>query len=627
MRERKERVDEVAGYIENRELAANRYVLKCFTVTMIIYAVAFLLDLLDIFVVEQRLMEMGFFPSVVIYLVVCVVCKKVTLASEKIKYFMLGSIILVNTIMGVTITYHVVLVALLPFLYATLYSSKKMMNYLYVMIVISTIIVVYGGYFFGLCDANMTLLTTKSLAGHTSESGQFLLTKINDNPMLTLGLYYVVPRCLIYITFVAICNSITRIVSGTFEKAKLTEELAKAKEEAENANKAKTKFLARMSHEIRTPINAILGMNEMILRESGDENVRQHAHDVKSSSILLVNIINEILDSSKIESGMMEILEVDYPISRLLNDLYNMTEVKAKDKNLKLVFDIDPNIPSEYCGDDKRIRQVLLNLLSNGVKYTNQGSVTLTLKCRMEAEDAVLSYSVKDTGIGIKEEDIGKIYDEFQRFDATRNRNVEGTGLGMNIALQLLHLMGSDLKIKSEYEKGTEFSFDIRPKVVNREPLGDFRKKLMEATRKEVEKVEFTAPKARILAVDDNAMNLKVLRALLKATQVQVQEVTSGKECLEYVKKESYDLIFLDHMMPEMDGIETLHIIRDENLCDGVPIVVLTANALVGDREKYLSEGFDDFLSKPILLEKLEHILLTYLPDELIVLDDSDKEK
>lgn len=620
MEETKKTYDDISAYITDREQIANKYVMRCFSITMLIYSISFVLNMLGIFVVDKAVMLKGYIPSLIMSIMLHVASKKVSLSNEKVKYVLLLTVEVVTTIMSVTLTYHVVLVALIPFLYATLYSNKRVMQYVYAITVISTIVTVFGGYYFGLTDANMTLLTTTSIDNYVVD-GHFTLTKVNDNPIYTLTLFFIVPRCLIYIAYAYVCNNLFKIVSGSIERAKLSEELKRAKEEAENANRSKSQFLARMSHEIRTPVNAVMGMNEMILRESKEENIKNYAHDVKDSSKALLSIINEILDSSKIESGMMEIVDVNYNMGSLLHDLFNMINVRAKDKGLELIFDIDPSIPSELYGDDKRIRQVLVNLLTNGVKYTNQGTVTLKVTCDVYGENAIFHYSVEDTGIGIKEEDIERVYEAFQRVDMSRNRNVEGTGLGMNIATQFLKLMGSELLIQSEYEKGSIFSFDLEQRVVSDEPLGDFHELLKKAEKDNVYGTSFTAPDAKILVVDDSSLNLKVFTSLLNQTKMQIYEAESGKECLELLKQQTFDIVFLDHMMPGLDGVETLKIIKEEKLCEGVPIVMLTANAIMGDREKYLSYGFDEFLSKPIMLDKLEQMIISFLPEEMVLFD------
>jgi len=415
-------------------------------------------------------------------------------------------------------------------------------------------------------------------------------------------------------------QKINLISKHNMELQELTVQLEKAKEEAERANKAKSDFLARVSHEIRTPVNAILGMNEMILRESEDDEICNYAYDAKNAALSLLSMINELLDSSKIESGMMEIVEDDYQLGNVLKDLYSMVSIRAKEKELNLSFDVDEKMPRAYCGDAKRIKQVVLNILTNSIKYTTQGSVLLKVSCdKVEQEKAVLKFSVKDTGIGIRSENIEKIYDAFQRFDIEKNKNVEGTGLGMNIVQQFLKLMGSELKIASEYGKGSEFSFEIEQKVVDASPIGNFKDKKSYSEKESEQKKEFTAPDAKILVVDDNKMNIKVLKALLKQNKLQIDEAISGKECLALTEQNTYDLIFLDHMMPEMDGIETLHIMKEKKLCENTPVVMLTANAIVGDRERYLAEGFDDFVSKPIIPQALNEILLKYLPEEKVL--------
>lgn len=616
-KENKEKETTMSYYTRDKEYIANLYVMRCFAVTMGVYTVAFLLNQLGIFVVDKQLMKMGYFPSILIYLTVYLISKRMSPSSKRTKYVILFSSVLVFSIIGVSITYHVVLISLLPFLYATLYSSKGVLRYVYFLTVISTILIVYGGYFFGLCDANMALLTTGTLKEH-SVDGQFILTQVNDNPMFSLMLYYVVPRCLIYVAFMSVCTSIFKILNESLEKVKLMDELEQAKEAAEEANRAKTQFIARVSHEIRTPINAIMGMNEMIMRESRECDIIQYADDVRNSSTILLGIINELLDAAKIESGKMEVLPVEYDMGSFLNDLYHLIYIRAREKNLTLNFEIEKTIPKVYFGDDKRIRQVLINLLTNSVKYTDKGEVTLSLTAETEGDTAFLHFSVRDTGIGIKKEELESICEEFKRADMKRNRSVEGTGLGMNIVQQFLRLMGSELKIESEYEKGSAFQFVLEQKIVDKSPLGDFTASFSKVGEEKFFRSSFVAPDARILVVDDYPMNIKVLKNLLKQNKVQIEGVESGRECLRLLRQQSFDLIFLDHRMPGMDGVETLHEMRKQELGKGVPVIMLTANAIVGDREKYLEEGFDEFLSKPIMPERLEKIMLQFLPEKYI---------
>ncbi len=616
-KENKEKETTMSYYTRDKEYIANLYVMRCFAVTMGVYTVAFLLNQLGIFVIDKQLMKMGYFPSILIYLTVYLISKRMSPSSKRTKYVILFSSVLVFSIIGVSITYHVVLISLLPFLYATLYSSKGVLRYVYFLTVISTILIVYGGYFFGLCDANMALLTTGTLKEH-SVNGQFILTQVNANPMFSLMLYYVVPRCLIYVAFMSVCTSIFKILNESLEKVKLMDELEQAKEAAEEANRAKTQFIARVSHEIRTPINAIMGMNEMIMRESRECDIIQYADDVRNSSTILLGIINELLDAAKIESGKMEVLPVEYDMGSFLNDLYHLIYIRAREKNLTLNFEIEKTIPKVYFGDDKRIRQVLINLLTNSVKYTDKGEVTLSLTAETEGDTAFLHFSVRDTGIGIKKEELESICEEFKRADMKRNRSVEGTGLGMNIVQQFLRLMGSELKIESEYEKGSVFHFVLEQKIVDKSPLGDFTASFSRVGEEKFFRSSFVAPDARILVVDDYPMNIKVLKNLLKQNKVQIEGVESGRECLRLLRQQSFDLIFLDHRMPGMDGVETLHEMRKQELGKGVPVIMLTANAIVGDREKYLEEGFDEFLSKPIMPERLEKIMLQFLPEKYI---------
>lgn len=402
--------------------------------------------------------------------------------------------------------------------------------------------------------------------------------------------------------------------------AQANKEADTARHEALAANEAKGKFLAQMSHEIRTPINAVLGMDEMILRESKEQNVREYAMDIYTAGQSLLSLINDILDFSKIDSGKMEIVPVVYDISSLIHDLVNMTSQRATDKALKLEVAVDHDIPSRLYGDDVRIRQILINILTNAVKYTHEGTVWLRVRTHVAGETAVLRFEVEDTGIGIKPEDLPKLSAEFERIEEDRNRNIEGTGLGMSITIQLLALLGSRLHVESEYGKGSLFYFELEQKIIDHTPIGDFESKVQNMAENFNYETTLYAPDAKILVVDDNAVNRKVLRNLLKETKIQVTEAAGGAECLQLVQENRYDLIFLDHMMPEMDGVETLHRIKalSESPCKDTPVVVLTANAVSGAKEAYLSEGFDDFLSKPIVPDKLEKMIQKMLPETLL---------
>ncbi len=402
------------------------------------------------------------------------------------------------------------------------------------------------------------------------------------------------------------------------EQAK--QEAEEARHEALAANDAKGKFLAHMSHEIRTPINAVLGMDEMILRESKEQNIKEYAMDIYMAGQTLLSLVNDILDFSKIESGKMEIVPAEYDLSSMIHDLANMASQRASNKNIRLEVEAEHNIPSRLYGDDVRIRQVLTNILTNAVKYTQEGTVWFRIKNRKAAENVILDFEVEDTGIGIKQEDLPKLSAEFERIEEDRNRNIEGTGLGMSITIQLLELLGSRLQVESEYGKGSKFSFAVEQKVIDETPIGDFETRVQKIAEDYSYRSKFCAPEAKILVVDDNAMNRKVLRNLLKETQIQVTDAGSGMECLRLVQEHHYDLVFLDHMMPEMDGIETLHEMRKltDYPCKDTPIVVLTANAVAGAKEKYLSEGFDDFLSKPVVPEKLEQMIQKMLPEQLL---------
>lgn len=408
------------------------------------------------------------------------------------------------------------------------------------------------------------------------------------------------------------------------EEAK--EEAEKAKEIAQNANRSKSDFLANMSHEIRTPINAVLGMDEMILRDCEDSQILEYAEDIKRAGGMLLSLINDILDFSKIESGKMDIIPVDYDLGIMLNETVEMVRPRANEKSLELVMEISPDTPTHLNGDEVRIRQIITNILTNAIKYTNKGKVTLTVSGKQLSEEKTELYvSVKDTGIGIRKEDIGHLFESFTRVEESRNRNIEGTGLGLSITMRLLNLMGSRLEVDSTYGEGSDFYFYLEQQRKDDKVVGeDIKIYCQNAKGKKGElSNDFYIPDARLLVVDDNKVNLKVFKGLLKKNGMKIDTAMSGKECLELMKENHYHIVFLDHLMPDMDGVETLNqakMLKNSKSQDAV-MIVLTANAVAGAREKFLQEGFDDYLSKPISLPLLKEMILKYLPNELIMYD------
>ncbi len=408
----------------------------------------------------------------------------------------------------------------------------------------------------------------------------------------------------------------------------MNKKLKELKEMADAANKAKSNFLTNMSHEIRTPINTVLGMDEIIIRETTEMPVRRYAENIREAGTTLLSLVNDLLDFSKIECGKMEILPVEYEVANLLTEVINMIEIKAINKKLEFRQVVSEDIPYLLFGDEIRIKQVIINLLSNAVKYTLEGSVVLKVDWREAGDSSImLIVSVMDTGIGIKEEDLGKLFLSFERIEEERNRNIEGTGLGISITKELLELMDSSLNVRSEYGVGSTFSFTLKQGIRDRKPIGKFREKYAYTKEKYKQfRTTFVAPDVRLLVVDDNAMNLSVVEGLLNGTKIQVDKASSGIRALELCKDIKYDIILMDHMMPYIDGIETMRRLKAMENCPNhdTPVLVLTANAISGAKDMYLEEGFLDYMSKPIQGRRLEEKILEYLPTDSYVMVEYD---
>lgn len=421
----------------------------------------------------------------------------------------------------------------------------------------------------------------------------------------------------VYHSLLIMLGNMNRYITKIKEDQQIEAEL----EVARQANDAKTTFLSNMSHEIRTPINAVLGMDEVILRESKEENTLSYARDIQSAGKTLLALINDILDFSKIESGKMEIIPTEYDVHDMVEDLINMIGFRARGKGLNLEAKVSPKLPKHLYGDELRLKQIITNILTNAVKYTEKGYVTLALDYEiLDRKHILLRVSVKDTGIGIKSEDLEKLFAPFERIDERRNLTIEGSGLGMSIVRSLLFQMGSSLDVKSMYGRGSNFSFEVVQEVLEWTEIGDVEIASSELKPQKKYHESFRAPNAKILVVDDTTTNHLVMKGLLKNTLVKIDTADSGSEALYLMKTHHYHMLFVDHRMPGMDGIEMLERLLDmpDNPNLDTPAIAMTANVVSGAKEMYLEHGFWDYLSKPVDGERLEEMMITYLPPELV---------
>lgn len=412
------------------------------------------------------------------------------------------------------------------------------------------------------------------------------------------------------------------IVTDLSERVKNLQRLEEAKQEAEAANHSKSLFLANMSHEIRTPMNAILGFSELILKKDTSDIVREYVSDIKTSCLNLLAVINDILDISKLDSGKAELSCNNYHTASLLQEVYHIIDMQAWKKGLRFEMNTDPRIPNGLYGDKTRVRGILINLLNNAVKYTEQGSVIFNIKMLgMEKGNVTLEYTITDTGIGLKESSIKHLFDSFARFDTQRNNNIEGTGLGLSIVNGYVKLMGGAIKVDSIYGRGTTFTVTLAQEVVDDAPINFTKTATQDNESLNVGDIKIQ--NARVLVTDDNRINLKVIKSTLECYGLMVDTASGGAEALKLCESTMYDLVFMDQMMPGMDGIETMKRIRELSphyaMGASGKIIVLTANAILGVRNELLEKGFDEYLGKPLQFPELERILKQFIPADKFV--------
>ncbi len=436
----------------------------------------------------------------------------------------------------------------------------------------------------------------------------------------SIHIRFVVLTFNLYLTFFLLETPAYGEVEKTLTKLKKAKAMAEeAKVAAVKADEAKGEFLANMSHEIRTPLTTILGMDEVIIKKYDEGPIYEYARDIHSAGSTLLHIINDILDFSKIESGQLVLTSKNYKLGRVLRDVDNMVRMRAQQKGLEYITQIDTTLPNDLFGDNTRVHQIMVNILNNAVKYTKSGSVKFSLTGERGTDPAFITLHiiVTDTGIGIHAEDLPKLFQSFNRLDMKQNHNVEGTGLGLAITGRLIDMMGGNVEVESTYGVGTTFHVVLPQRITGTMTIKEYEEQNAHAA-KTVRKTAVIAPDARVLVVDDNEMNRVVLRALMKDTKVQVDTVEGGEECLEKVRDTAYDVILMDYMMPHMDGRETLENMRKMENCASAnaKVVVCTANAIVGVQAELLAAGFDDFLSKPVNGRDLEEVLARFIPKE-----------
>lgn len=604
------------------ENASNHHVANTMLGMTVMYFCSWIANELGFFYVDKTLMRLSILTVVLFLVAPAIYIRKGKLDDDsRAKYLLLGGISVATLIVLVLLNFHATLIIVYPLVISTFYYSKKFNR---ITVVITMIIAILG-----VCMAyELKTFDTSFLAwlmwAFNPEYADMMTPEIKErvlnigiSPMVGLLLFYGLPHALFVLGYALITGSANR--KRIVDQIEWVDELSKVETEKDKAigiADAKASFLATMSHEIRTPINAVLGMNTEILRETKEDNIRSYASDVDNAGKLLLSLVNDILDYSKLDAEKMELNLAPYHIKSVITTTYNLVAERAKDKGLVINLDIDEKLPTGFVGDEVRIQQIITNILTNAIKYTHNGSVTYKASFGPKDGKECLIVSIKDTGMGIREEDIDKLFTAFDRIEEKKNAHIEGTGLGLSITSKLVKLMGGQIDVESEYGKGSTFTISVPQIVSDMTPIGKFDLgDPAEHATAVVEKDLFVAPSVHVLVVDDVPMNIKVTRTLLRKTAVRIDSAESGEQAIEMVKNNSYDIILLDHQMPNKDGIQTLHEMRalPGNPIGKTPVIALTANYTAGAKEMYLSEGFSDYLSKPFTITSIQRMLLKHI--------------
>ena len=613
--------------LKTEEGNSNRLVCKTMLFINAAYLIAEILNELDFFYVQKPAMRAAFFTELFVLAIPAVYLSvRKNFDDRRIKYVLMGCIGVTTFVSMIILNFHVTLMLFFPIVVAVNYHSKKLNGISIYLSVIIALIAPVIAFLYGTLDVSFITwlfccFEPEAMDLFPEFQDMYLASRLDA--VRGLLLFYGFPNALIIAAFAHI------IMGGNINRNRIEKdyvgEIITVENKAQKAEKMaeeKAEFLATMSHEIRTPINAVLGMNSAILRECDDDNILNYSTDIDSAGKMLLSLINDVLDFSKLNAGKMNLLIEKYSLGDLFRGCYKLSEVRARDKNLDFEIEVDPQLPSYLLGDMTRLSQIVNNLLSNAVKYTQKGGISCKVSQEKLSEDTInLIIKVSDTGMGIRQEDQYLLFKPFKRIDRKDYVNIEGTGLGLSITAELIRLMNGTIGVESEYGKGSTFTVVIPQDIADKSPVGDIMQKRSVSGRN-ADNDLFSANDVSILVVDDVPLNIKVCKALLKNTGIIIDTADNGFDCLEKVTLKKYDLVLLDHAMPVKDGVETLHDMEklENNLNSDTPIIAMTANFSADARDEYIKEGFDDYLSKPFSVNMLQETIIRNLPATKVTL-------